>query len=78
MTLPVNTSNFLHHLESILEIDEGSLKGDELLTQLSWDSMCVVLFMVMAEKEFSVNISPSRIAAAKSVADLLNIIQNPS
>jgi acyl carrier protein len=63
-------------IESILELSEGSLQGNELLSDLPWDSMCVVLFMAMADKEYSVNVPPSRIADAKSVPDLVGLIQN--
>lgn len=70
------TNTLLRRIESILELSEGSLQGHEALSDLPWDSMCVVLFMAMADQKYSVNVPPTRIANAKSVPDLVALIQN--
>ncbi len=73
------TKEQLHRdLESILEMDPNSIDGTESLSSLPWDSMAVVMFIAMADQNYSAVISPSKLADAKNVSDLYSIVANPS
>jgi len=65
---------FHHAVERLLELDPGSLKGDELLESFDWDSMAVVMFIAMADKNYDIAVSPSNVRDAKSLADLFAIL----
>jgi acyl carrier protein len=65
---------FHRDLETVLELDQESIKGNETLDELYWDSMALVMFIAMADEKYSVVISPSKLAEAKSVADLLALV----
>jgi acyl carrier protein len=65
---------FHRDLETVLELGLGSLRGNETLDELYWDSMALVMFIAMADEKYSVVISPSKLAEAKSVADLLALV----
>ena len=63
---------FLHELEQIIEMDQGSIQGDEPLKDLTgWDSMAVVRFIAMADEQMRALVSASQLAACKSVPDLM-------
>jgi len=73
------TQNQLHHdLEEMLELDADTIKGNENLDEIAWDSMTVVMFIAMADQKYSVAVSPSKLADAKTVSDLYSLISNPA
>lgn len=65
---------FHRDLETVLELGLESLRGNETLDGLYWDSMALVMFIAMADEKYSVVISPSKLAEAKSVADLFALV----
>jgi acyl carrier protein len=69
---------FLRDLESMLERDPDTLKGDESLDEIAWDSMTVVMFIAMADQKYSITVAPSKLANAKKVSDLLGIVTSAS
>ena len=65
-------------LEIVAEILECELEEISLETELNediWDSLSVVSFMAEADSEFGKTPSPTEVVAAKSVKDLLDLIQ---
>ena len=65
---------FYAQLDEILENEPGTIKGNEQLADIEkWDSMAAVLFIAMMDREISVTAEPSRVAAAKTVQDLVAI-----
>jgi acyl carrier protein len=70
----INTQEFYHGLEEILELDPHTITGNEDLSEYSWDSMAVVMFIAMADSKFNIAVAPSKLAGAQTVADLLAII----
>jgi len=71
----MNNEDKLHRdLEEMLELDPASLKGDEALETLNWDSMAVVMFIAMADKNYGVAVNVSDVRSAKNVADLYALI----
>lgn len=64
-------AEFLNKLEEIMEIEAGSLKGNEALADLDgWDSLKVVEFLALADEQFSLAVAPKAIAACKTIDDL--------
>lgn len=71
----MNNEEKLHRdLEEMLELDTASLKGDEALENLNWDSMAVVMFIAMADKNYGVAVNVGDVRNAKNVADLYALI----
>lgn len=68
-------SQFVSELEHQMGLSEGSLKEDQVLSQLeSWDSMAAVLFIALADEQVGVTISGNQIAQAKTVGELLALL----
>ncbi len=65
-------------LESMLEMEPGTIKGDEPLDEIYWDSMTVVMFIAMADQNYSVAVAPSKLADAKTVSDLYSLVSSQS
>lgn len=65
---------FYSDLESMLNLDPQTIQGNETLDDLYWDSMTVVMFIAMADQKYSLAIDPSKLAKAKTVADLTALI----
>ena len=67
----MNKAEFYQNLDELLELDPGTIKGGDVLTDLeAWDSMTVLSFIAMADEKYGVNIRANRIAECKSVDDL--------
>jgi acyl carrier protein len=65
---------FYAELESMLEIEAGTIQGNESLSDLSgWDSMAVLSFIALADGTLGEAVSPSAIAACKTVNDLIDL-----
>ena len=68
-------SEFLRGLERQMEIPQGSVREDQLLSQTEgWDSMAAVLFIAYADEKLGVGVSGNQIASAKTFGDLLAIV----
>lgn len=71
----MNHSEFLRHLDGVIEAAPGTLKGDEILAELSaWDSLAVLSFIAMVDDKFKVQLSGKDIAACQSLADLARLL----
>ena len=71
----MNKTEFYRNLDELLEVDPGTLKGDELLADLeAWDSVTVVSFIALADEKYDVNIPVKRIAECRSVDDLAAVV----
>jgi acyl carrier protein len=67
----------LRKLEAIMEIEPGTLKGDERLADLeAWDSLKVMEFLAFADGEFSMAVPPKAVGACKTVGDLVGLLGN--
>ena len=63
---------FLNSLEEAVGIDKDSLRGDEALKDIDgWDSMATVSFIAMADEKLGTLVEPAKLAACKTVTDLL-------
>lgn len=62
-------------LEDMMELDEGTLCADAMLSDIDeWDSMAKLSLVVLMEDEFSQKITSDQIRALKSVQDILNLM----
>jgi acyl carrier protein len=77
VTMNQQRNQLLMMLDEILELAEGTLKGDELLQSLDWNSLAVIGFIALCDERFSKIISPGQIAKAKTIEDLLNLVMTP-
>jgi len=67
---------FIEELESMLELEVGTIKGAELLVNLSgWDSMAAIGFIAMADQVAGVEVVPAELAQCKTVADLATLVR---
>ncbi len=73
----MNRHEFLLNLDELLELDPGSLSGDEALADLdAWDSLAVISFIALVDEQLGVVVEGQRLADAKSVADLVALVQD--
>lgn len=68
---------FLKSLDELLELDSGTLKGNERLTDLSrWDSLAVIGFIALLDENFGVSVPAAKINECKTVADLMALVKD--
>ena len=75
----MNTADQLYrNLEEMLELDAGTLKGDETLSSLNWDSMAVISFIALADGNFGASVPVSKLKDAQTVGDLWRLVADPA
>ena len=63
-------------LENILDVEEGSLKPDQILKDMDeWDSLAALSVVVMVKDEFDKKLSGDQVRAFKTVQDILDVMQ---
>jgi acyl carrier protein len=73
----MDPKTFLLSLDELLELSPGTLKGDEILESLSeWNSLAVIGFIAMIDEDYSVTVASSKIKAAKTVGDLMKLVND--
>lgn len=66
---------FLRALEGQMEVPAGSLKGDDVIRDLSiWDSLAAVLFIALADEKLGVAVSGDQIANSRTINDLMSLL----
>ena len=59
-------------LEDLLEVDEGALKPETMLTDVEeYDSMSMLSLIVMMQDEFNVNLKSTDVKGFQTVGDIL-------
>jgi acyl carrier protein len=67
--------DFLARLDEIMERAPGTTHADEVLASVdAWDSLALMSFIALVDSEFGVRVAGPRLAACKTVADLLAIV----
>jgi len=67
----MNIEQFRNEIENIIECEAGSLHGSEPLSELEdWDSLAVLAFIAMIDKNFSIILNAEKITNCKTVDDL--------
>ena len=72
----ITKAQFLDKLSDILEREPGTISGDEELEDIGWDSVCVLAFIAMADRDFGMDIAGSRVMKAFDVSDLVVLLDN--
>jgi len=71
----MNRTEFLIAIDDILELDEGTLKGPEILADLDeWDSLAFLSVIAMADDEFDIVIEGERLEKIQTVEDLVGLV----
>lgn len=75
MEMSMNKKDFLLNLDELLGLNAGTLTGEESLQDLTaWDSLAVLGFIALVDKELKISLSPAAIDKAKTVEDLLQLL----
>jgi acyl carrier protein len=68
---------FLLLLDGLLELEPGTLRGDETLISIEgWDSLVVISFMALVDEHFGINLQPRKIVECSTLADLAGLLGN--
>lgn len=63
-------------LEEMMELEAGTLKADTVLSDIEeWDSIALISFIALMDDEFDKVIKGSVIKQAKTVADLMALME---
>lgn len=58
-------------------LDAESLQRESLLEDFEdWDSLCIITLITFLDKEYNVNLYTNDLKAAKTVGDLMDLIQS--
>jgi acyl carrier protein len=67
--------DFLREMDELLELDPGTLTGQETLGDLaSWDSLAVISFIALTDEKLDTVIDGESLAKAATVQDLLDLL----
>jgi acyl carrier protein len=72
----VTKRDFLRHIEEVIDVGPNSLTGNEALSDLPWDSLAMVGFIAMVDEHLQAPLSTKKLAASKTVADLIALVGN--
>ncbi len=76
MPLEVDVAEFHTKLDEVMEVAPGTVSGGQRLEELeNWDSVAVLSFIAMADRDYGVRLSPKALAAARTVDDLLRLVR---
>lgn len=71
----IEKSQFVADIERLVELKAGTLKGDERLDSVGWDSLAVVSFIAHMDSKYGISVAPDRIQGAKTIQDLFAAVQ---
>ncbi len=75
MEKKMTKKDFLTELEVVLEVDAGSITGNEALAELEgWNSLTTMVFIAMVDEKFDISIPAPKLAEAKNVGDLILLL----
>lgn len=70
----MDRKDFLLALDEMLELDAGTLQGDEELESLEgWDSLAVISFIALVDERIGIVVEGEKLAKARTVSDLLAV-----
>ncbi len=62
-------------LEKIMELDQGSLKGNEILANMpAWDSMTILECIEVFHRRTGVVLDGDRVSRARNVNELVSLV----
>ena len=69
--------DLLHELETLLEMEQGSLTGKEKLADIpSWDSMQVLSYILLVQEKLNVVVEGQKVGEAVTVEDLVSLVSD--
>lgn len=75
----MNRSQFLRQLDEVLELEPGTLKGDEPLDGLEgWGSLALLGYMAIVNENYGLIISPVQVSSCSIVNDLVELAKCPA
>jgi acyl carrier protein len=68
---------FFAHMDELLELPAGTLRGPEELSSVEeWDSLAVLSFIALLDETYGVTVAPKQIVACKTMDDLAALAGN--
>jgi len=62
-------------LDELIESDPGTIRGDEVLANISkWDSLAVIGFIALLDQHFGVSVPAVKIMNCRTVSDLADLV----
>lgn len=74
----MNKNDIYVILDEVLELDEGTIKGDEVLEELEWESISIVSFIALVDEKFEIVLSAEKIVECQTVDDLVQLVEKSS
>lgn len=72
----MNRKDFLLMMDEVMELDMGTLTGEENLRSLeAWDSLSTLSFIAMVDEQFGITLPTDRIADSQTVNDLFSLLE---
>lgn len=73
----MNRQEFLTAVEELIEMESGTLKGDEVLYSLDgWDSLAVISFIALVDESLGMIIEGDKLADATTMAELIAMVEH--
>ena len=66
---------FLRQIEIILECPQGNINEASKLNDIGWDSLSVVSFIALIDKEFQISIAADDINSCETVNELMELLK---
>lgn len=71
----MDRAEFLNCLCEVLELEPGSLKGDEVLEDVqNWTSLAVLGLMAAVDEKYNVTLAARELAGCRKVGDLVDLV----
>ena len=61
-------------LDEVLELDEGTIKGEEVLEDMQWESISIVSFIALIDEEFEIILSADEVTECKTTGELAELV----
>lgn len=74
----MNIAKFYELMDEVLDLDEGTIKGDEVLESLEWESITIVSFIALVDEAFDIILEGEKVIACKTIEDLLKMVEKNS
>lgn len=73
----MNRQEFLRAIEELIDMDPGTLKGDEVLDSLGgWDSLAVISFIALVDESLGMILEGDKLADASTMAELMAMVEH--
>ena len=73
----MNRQEFLRAIEELIDMDPGTLNGDEVLDSLGgWDSLAVISFIALVDESLGMILEGDKLADASTMAELMAMVEH--